>query len=491
MHHLLKHRYRILQVLSEAGGFGQTFLAEVTDTPSRRRCVIKKLRPIANPEDFKLAQERFQREAAVLERLGESSDQIPKLYAYFVEKQDLYLVQELIEGPTLRQLVRQGTLLSENAVGEVLVDLLSVLTYVHAQNVIHRDVKPDNVILRQRDNKPVLIDFGIVKEVLCEGGNEGPARSSIVGTPGYISLEQAAGQPVFASDLYSLGATAIFLLTGKNPQSMTDPATGKIRWRPHAPELSQEFASVLDKATEPYVQDRYQTCTQMREDLRKAFGANKQIVASQRPEWPAAIEEETVVRPADPRPPAPERRRPIYALYLGVGATVLCLLAVIGSAAVLTRLGVPSGTGESATESGPASRKPNLSAEKARQAFTNKATTAEATHHRTPAAQATPAPNTSATTEGVRTSIEPAQVRGMFPEASIRLLTASDLASRTPWELRVMRNEIFARHGYIFKTPEMRSYFARQQWYSPRYDDVARLLSEIEVRNAQMITSSE
>lgn len=488
MPNLLKHRYRILQVLSEAGGFGQTFLAEVVDTPSRRRCVIKKLRPISNPEDFKLAQERFQREAVVLERLGESSEQIPKLYAYFVEEQDFYLVQELIEGPTLRELVRQVTSLSENAVGELLLDLLRVLIYVHEQNVIHRDVKPDNVILRRRDNKPVLIDFGIVKEVLREGGDKAPARSSIVGTPGYISLEQAAGQSVFASDLYSLGAMAIFLLTGKNPQSMTDPATGKIRWRLHAPEVSPEFASVLDKSTEPYVQDRYQTGAQMREDLRKAFGANKQIVAPQRP---AAIEEETVVRPAASHPPTPERRRPIYALYLGVGATVLCLLAVIGSAAVLTRLGVSSLAGDVATEGGPPSRKQNLSTEKPRRAFTNKAATAEATRNRTPAVQATPAPITSATTEGSRTSSEPAKVRGLFPEASIRLLTASDLLSRSPWELKVMRNEIFARHGYIFKTPEMRSYFARQQWYSPRYDEVLRFLSDIEIRNAQMIKSSE
>lgn len=488
MTQLLKHRYRILQVLSEAGGFGQTFLAEVTDTPSRRRCVIKKLRPMANPEDFKLAQERFQREAAVLERLGESCDQIPKLYASFVEGQDFYLVQELIEGSTLRQIVQRGTSLSENAVGELSVELLKVLTYVHAQNIIHRDVKPDNVILRRRDNRPVLIDFGIVKEVLREGGDESSARSSVVGTPGYISLEQAAGQPAFASDLYSLGATAIFLLTGKNPKSMTNPVTGKIDWRPHAPEVGPEFASVLDKSTEPYMQDRYQTAAQMREDLRKALGANKQISAPQRL---AEIEEETVVRPAAPHPPAPERRRPIYALYLGVGATVLCLLAVIGSAAVLTRLGVSSLAGDITAESGPPSRKQNLLAEKPRQALTNKATTAEATHTRTPTVQATPASTTSDMTEGSRTPIKPAKVPGIFPEASIRLLTASDLVSRSPWELKVIRNEIFARHGYIFKTPEMRSYFAQQQWYSPRYDDISRFLSDVEIRNAQMIKSSE
>lgn len=150
MTQLLKHRYQVLRVLSEVGGFAQTFLGEVTDMPSRRRCVIKKLRPLADPEDFQRVQKRFRREAAVLERVGDASDQIPKLYAYFVEEQDCYLVQEYVEGLTLRQIVQQGAPLGEKAVEELIFALLCVLAYVHEQNVIHRDIKPDNVILRRR-----------------------------------------------------------------------------------------------------------------------------------------------------------------------------------------------------------------------------------------------------------------------------------------------------------------------------------------------------
>lgn len=482
MEYLLKHRYRILKVLSEAGGFGQTFLAEVTDTPSRRRCVIKRLRPIADPEAFKLAQERFRREAAVLERLGDAHDRIPKLDAYVVENQEFYLVQEFVEGPTLREVVRHGTPLSEKAVGELLCDLLSVLAYVHGQNVIHRDIKPDNVILRHRDNKPVLIDFGIVKEVLSVGDGS-PAPSMIVGTPGYISPEQAAGQPVFASDLYSLGATAIFLLTGKNPQRMTDPATGRIRWREHAPEISPAFADVLDKTTEPYAHNRYRTTGQMSEDLRKTFRVNESALA---PQPATAVEEETVVKA-----PAPKLKRPGYALHFVVAAAVLGLLAVIGSAAVLARLDMQSSSENIAAKGTPSSGKQDVPIGKPRQDSVNKRAAEEAKRARVQASPIVPLPVTSTSKEGSRASAGTADVPGRFPEGARRLLTPDDLKGRSPWELRIMRNEIFARHGYIFKSPEMSSYFTRQRWYSPRYDDVSRFLSDTEVRNAQLIKGSE
>lgn len=494
--HLLKHRYQILQVLSEAGGFGQTFLAEDTDTPLRRRCVIKKLRPAANPEDFKFVQERFHREAAILERLGDSSDQIPRLYAYFIENQEFYLVQELIEGPTLRQRVQQGAALSEDAVRELLLNLLSVLAYVHGQNIIHRDIKPDNIIVRRRDNKPVLIDFGIVKEVLRLNADGSPTSTMVAGTPGYTSLEQAAGRPVFASDLYSLGATAIFLLTGRSPQQMIDLATGRINWRPHAKGVSTSFAAILDKATEVNARDRYQTAGQMREDLLRALRVNGPAPA---PHPRTTNGDETVVNRAGARPPSPAPPKPNYALYLGVMAAALGLFAVIGLGAVLVGLNFKDRGGDVAAKEGISSRSQTAAAETPAQTAVNKTGAPETTRAR-PAAAATPAalapqtaptPAAPAPRAGTETQAATVGVPGRFPEVSTRLLTAGDLARRTTWELRIMRNEIFARHGYIFKTPEMRGYFAQQPWYSPRHDDVSRLLSDIEVQNLKMIKSSE
>lgn len=135
--------------------------------PSRRICVIKQLKPVTHkPQVYQLIQERFGREAAILEELGEGHEQIPKLYAYFIENEHFYLVQEWVEGLTLSQKVQQEGLFSENLVRELLVSLLPVLDYIHTKGIIHRDIKPGNIIWRKQDGKPVLIDFGIAKEMM-------------------------------------------------------------------------------------------------------------------------------------------------------------------------------------------------------------------------------------------------------------------------------------------------------------------------------------
>jgi len=163
---LLNNRYRIIRTLG-GGGFGETFLAEDTQIPSNRRCVIKQLRPIQNnPQVYLLVQQRFQREAAILEELGDGSNQIPRLYAYFSENGQFYLVQEYIEGQTLTAKVQQQGSVSESSVKEILTSILPVLDYVHSKGIVHRDIKPDNILIRYADGKPILIDFGAVKETV-------------------------------------------------------------------------------------------------------------------------------------------------------------------------------------------------------------------------------------------------------------------------------------------------------------------------------------
>ncbi|HYW21460.1 MAG TPA: protein kinase [Nodularia sp. (in: cyanobacteria)] len=270
---LLNNRYQVIQVLG-AGGFGETFLAEDTHMPSRRRCVIKQLKPIANdPTTYQMIQQRFEREAATLEYLGESSDQIPKLYAYFSENGLFYLVQEWIEGPTLTNIVEAKGSESETAVREILLSLLSVLDYVHSKGIIHRDIKPDNIILRSTDNKPFLIDFGAVKETIRSvvSSPHHPTRSLVIGTPGYMPSEQAIGRPVYATDIYSLGLTAIYLLTGKHPPELhTNLQTGEILWLESAPAISPHLAKVINQAIQPHVSDRYSTASKMLYALKSA-----------------------------------------------------------------------------------------------------------------------------------------------------------------------------------------------------------------------------
>lgn len=263
---LLNNRYQVLRVLG-SGGFGETFLAEDTQMPSNRRCVIKQLKPVANnPQVYQLVQQRFQQEAAILEELGDRNNQIPKLYAYFIDNGQFYLVQEYIEGHTLTQKIQQQGVLHESAVKGILIDILPVLEFVHSKRIVHRDIKPDNIILRFSDGKPILIDFGAVKvsmgTIVTASGNSN--QSIVIGTPGFMPMEQSVGRPVFSSDLYSLGLTAIYLLTGKLPSELpTDPATGDILWRNFTFNISPDFAAVLDKAIQQSARDRYLSARDM------------------------------------------------------------------------------------------------------------------------------------------------------------------------------------------------------------------------------------
>ncbi|KAF3883770.1 MULTISPECIES: serine/threonine-protein kinase [Nostocales] len=268
---LLNNRYRVLRTLG-SGGFGETFLAEDTQMPSQRRCVIKQLKPIQdNPQVYELVQQRFQREAAILEDLGDGSSQIPCLYAYFSEDGQFYLVQEYIEGQTLTAKVQQQGLLSESSVKEILTSILPVLEFVHNKGIVHRDIKPENILIRHRDGQPILIDFGAVKEtvgtVMTPSGNS--TKSIVIGTPGYMPSEQSVGRPMFASDIYSLGLTAIYLLTGKSPQELgTDPATGAVLWRQYALSVTPSFAAVLEKAIQFSTRDRFASAREMLQALQ-------------------------------------------------------------------------------------------------------------------------------------------------------------------------------------------------------------------------------
>ncbi len=274
---LVNHRYRIVRELGK-GGFGATFLVQDTQLPSGKYCVLKELLPIDNNEQtYTLIKQRFEREAVILEELGNMSSQIPSLYAYFTEDTKFYLVQEYFEGDTIGQRVMSQGMMPDAAVRQWLSGILPVLDSVHQKRIIHRDIKPENIILRQRDHQPVLIDFGAVRETmgLQLQPNGKSTQSIVIGTPGFMPSEQAAGRAVFGSDLYSLGLTAIYALTGKLPQELlTNPMTGEIEWRQYAPTISVGLASVIDKAISPGIQSRFQTATQMLDALRATEVSN-------------------------------------------------------------------------------------------------------------------------------------------------------------------------------------------------------------------------
>ncbi|MEG3860936.1 serine/threonine-protein kinase, partial [Microcoleus sp. herbarium12] len=278
------------------------FLAEDTQMPSGRRCVVKKLHPVSHhPQIYPLIKERFQREAAILEDLGSHSDRIPTLYAYFEENNDFYLVQELIEGMTLTDTIQSQSSFSESYVKDFLVNFLPILDYVHQKHIIHRDIKPDNIIIRQSDQKPVLIDFGAVKEAIATtmSSSGSPQTSIAIGTRGFMSSEQAAGRPVYSSDLFATGLTAIYLLTGKQPQDIeTNNYTGEILWKQYVPQVSPTLAVVLDKAISAHSCDRYATAQEMLQALESKTSQVHQIIRPTIADIPENIQQPTVISAA-------------------------------------------------------------------------------------------------------------------------------------------------------------------------------------------------
>ena len=279
---LLKNQYRLLQELG-SGAFGKTYLAEDTHSPSNRRCVIKHLTWNNDPRMADLVRDRFKREAAILEMIGRGSQGgIPELFAYFIDNDQYYLVQEWIDGDTLTHKLRREGPQPEHIVKNILLGSLQALEYIHTRPtpIIHRDIKPDNIMIRRANGQPVLIDFGVVKEVTQIDPGGAQASTIMVGTSGFMPLEQAAGRPVFASDIFSLGMTAITMLTGKHPRELTDPQSGDVVWRQLAPHVSAGFADVLDIATRRFDRERYQSARDMAAALQ---GASQAMTAGMRP----------------------------------------------------------------------------------------------------------------------------------------------------------------------------------------------------------------
>ena len=272
---LLRERYRAIKPLGR-GGFGRTFLAVDEDKPSKPRCAIKQFFPLSQgTSSSEKAAELFNREAVRLDELGKHP-QIPELLAHFQQERYQYLVQEFIEGHNLQEELARTGPFSESQILSLLKDLLPVLQFVHDRSVIHRDIKPPNIIRRRISQTPiiytyptltgelVLVDFGAAK--LVEGLKE---TGTVIGSPEFVAPEQIRGQAVYASDVYSLGVTCIYLLTQISPFDLFDFNQDAWVWRdflkvPIDPKLSR----ILDKMIEPSLSRRYKSVAEVLKDLQ-------------------------------------------------------------------------------------------------------------------------------------------------------------------------------------------------------------------------------
>jgi serine/threonine-protein kinase len=267
---IIDKRYHIIQSLGK-GGFGTTFLAKDTKRPGNPFCVVKQFTPAStDPATLTILKRLFDQEAVTLEMLGKH-DQIPQLLAHIEEYQKFYIVQEYIDGHDLSDELTSGQKMSESDVIQLLIEILEVLEFVHKYKVIHRDIKPDNIRRRHSDNKIVLIDFGAVKEVRTQLVNkQGQITSTvIIGTPGYMPLEQQRGKPQLSSDIYAVGIIAIQAITGLLPDKLEeDIKTGEIIWRKYA-NVSPKLATVLDKMVSYDFRKRYPTAKEALQAVKK------------------------------------------------------------------------------------------------------------------------------------------------------------------------------------------------------------------------------
>ncbi|MEM8828505.1 MAG: serine/threonine-protein kinase [Cyanobacteria bacterium P01_G01_bin.19] len=270
---ILNGIYQVQSQLSKRGG-KETLLAQNLNTNELVVVKIFKFGLDSGWQDFKL----FEREVNTLKNLSHPA--IPQYLDYFElnlpHSQGFALVESYIDAPDLTSCLKAGRSFSQPEITEIAIALLEIIVYLHQQqpNIIHRDIKPSNILLSERSGnsagKVYLIDFGAVKNMAAaEGGT-----ITIVGTYGYMPPEQFGGKAVPASDLYSLGATLIYLATGKHPTDLPSK-DGRILFADLV-NLDSSLVGWIEKAIEPSLDRRFTSATEALKALKNPVKLAKQ-----------------------------------------------------------------------------------------------------------------------------------------------------------------------------------------------------------------------
>lgn len=233
----LAGRYEIVKPLN-SGGMGAVYEARdlrLNDSP----CAVKQLLHSRGRGEYLNA--KFEAEMAVLASLDHPG--IPKIRDFFTENSRRYLVMDLIPGPNLYQVLETGGPLEARGLVSEMLQVLDILGYLHGRDLLHRDVKPANLIRDSRSGRLKLVDFGLARSFEL-----GELTQTLVGTSGYAPPEQLAGRAEPASDLYALGATMLHLLTGVSPL-FAYPTLDKA--------LDPALLAVLRKAVAMHPRERY------------------------------------------------------------------------------------------------------------------------------------------------------------------------------------------------------------------------------------------
>ncbi|WP_250123125.1 protein kinase [Chroococcidiopsis sp. CCMEE 29] len=249
-------QYQLLRTLGQ-GGMGTTYLAlnQAGVLANPQLLVLKEMN--ADMAKVAKAQELFEREAHTLKTLNHPG--IPNYYDFFVDSGKKYLAMELIHGQDLEKRVNQRGPVTPSQAITWMIQTCDVLDYIHSQTppLIHRDIKPANLMVRTLDNRVVVLDFGAVKEI-------GTAFGTRIGAEGYSAPEQAQGKPLTQSDLYAIGPTLIFLLTGETPFKFYRQRGKGYRFQlENVPTITPQLRMVIEQVTEANPGDRYATAKEL------------------------------------------------------------------------------------------------------------------------------------------------------------------------------------------------------------------------------------
>ena len=274
---LLQQRYRILNILEE-GELGRTYLA-IDCGRADAYCALEELIPLQFPSTVATAKEFFKQEVTLLYQL--QHPQIPHFWTTFEEQNRLFLVRDYTAGKTYGHLLEErrdlGRVFSEVEVRQFLLQILPVIGYVHSKGIVHRDISPEQIVHRDSDGLPVLIDFGVVREFAHKLQATPASQQVTIGQFGYAPAEQIhSGQIYPNSDLYALAVTAIVLLTGKEPSALFEGGRLNWDWRKWT-QLDDRFANVLGKMLSISPNARYQSAIEVERDLQSLYIPNPQL----------------------------------------------------------------------------------------------------------------------------------------------------------------------------------------------------------------------
>ncbi len=343
---ILQDRYRIIQILAQ-GEFDITYLAE-----DQRRfnelCAVKELICATDAESWEKAQVLFQQEAAILYQIEHS--QVPKFRERFEQYQRLFLVEDYVAGQSYQTLLTErlaaGQTFNEAEVLQLIRSLLPVLEHIHSRGIIHRDISPENIILGDGDTQPMLIGFGIVKELATRlQSPDSTTPVTTVGKLGFAPPEQIqSGLAYPNSDLYALAVTGIVLLTGKAPTDLFDSTQLTWNWQQWV-QVNPQFAQVINQMLNHLPGDRFQSAADVRQALQILEPpsiptpelSQFQTIAVGRP--PDSLT--PPVSPSKPEPVIPPRRSSTILdspLAIGAISSAVVILAGVGSWALVSSI---------------------------------------------------------------------------------------------------------------------------------------------------------